>query len=103
MEKSNQELKTTRMPGRKFSNLAELAKVYDDLNTALIREYYDGISTFRDKKRKAARKEKRINDCAEPEIEIWRKRSKAEKTNNNMYGRYTVAKKESSRIRKDIN
>jgi len=49
MEKSQQELKRTRLRKRRFKNLAEIAVVYHDLSKSLLLESEDG---FRKKQRK---------------------------------------------------
>jgi len=54
MEKSQQELKRTRLQNRRFKNLAEIAVVYDRIS-GLIREYDDG---FRSKAKQIFTKKK---------------------------------------------
>jgi len=49
MEKSQQELKRTRLRNRRFKNLAEIAVVYHDISKSLLLEYEDG---FRKKAKK---------------------------------------------------
>ena len=43
MEKSQQELKRTRMENRKYKDLATFALQYQKHNDGLIAEYYDGF------------------------------------------------------------
>jgi len=43
MEKSQQELKGTRLQNGRFNNLVEIAVVYDQSISGLIREYEDGF------------------------------------------------------------
>jgi len=45
MEKSQQDLKRTRLENRKFKDLATFAVQYDQHSNALILEYYDGFRT----------------------------------------------------------
>ena len=45
MEKSQQELKRTRLENRKFKDLATFTVEYDQHSSALISEYYDGFRT----------------------------------------------------------
>jgi len=42
IEKSQQELKRTRLENRRYQNLAELAVVYHKMSKSLVTEYEDG-------------------------------------------------------------
>jgi len=54
MEKSQQELKWTRLENRKFKDLATFAVQYDQHSNALISEYYDGFRTTSFKRKVSA-------------------------------------------------
>jgi len=56
MEKSQQELKRTRLQNRRFKNLADIAVVYDQSISGLIRKYDDG---FRSKAKQIFPKKKK--------------------------------------------
>jgi len=60
MEKSQHELKRTRLQSRRFKNLAEIAVVYHQSIRGLIREYEDGFRAT--KKTKFTKSIKEVNN-----------------------------------------
>nr|CAB3263128.1 uncharacterized protein LOC104265342 [Phallusia mammillata] len=77
MEKSQQELKRTRLRGRKFKNLAEFVQVYDETNLPVLK-FHDGYRT-------KPVKRKKLNVCHDLAEETWAKKSKTGPTNQGVY------------------
>ena len=76
MEKSQQELKRTRLEGRRFRRLDEIAVAISQKNTAILREYGDSI-----------KKRRRPSKVPQEEVEHWKKRSRTTVRNEGV-GRY---------------
>lgn len=77
MEKSQQELKRTRLRNRRYKRLDEIAIVYHDFYLPLVREFTDSLLI----KKKVGKKRSAPVDLNGQEEEVWSKRPKLDKPN----------------------